>query len=339
MMHIGYDRIAPRLVLKSTRTGCLSTVFYVRKETAMSIILESIFPVFALMILGHILMRTDFLSADFFKISDKLVYFILFPAMLFWKIGGAGSAVQFNWPLMASVLTVVFAGYLASLVYIKTAGVTSFEAGSFSQCAYRFNTYVGLAVILSALGEEGVTRFGVIISLCIPIINVLAVTTLIWFSQARYSAGEKSWLVLKALLLNPLIIGCLAGLAYPFLETPIPPFIDNTLRLLTVSALPLALLSIGAGLTFARFVVYFKQTLAISGIKLILMPGLGFLLLNAIGIQGIDLRVAMIFLALPTSSMSYILSSQLHSDPHLASAAVALTHVLSFVSLSIVLLV
>ena len=61
-----------------------------------------------------------------------------------------------------------------------------------AQCSFRFNTYLGMAVVLSTLGEVGVTEFGVIISLVIPFINILAVSTLIWYSSESYSAAKKS---------------------------------------------------------------------------------------------------------------------------------------------------
>jgi predicted permease len=52
-------------------------------------VFENLFPVFALICAGHALRRCEFASAEFLKVSDRLVSFILFPVMLFWKVGGA----------------------------------------------------------------------------------------------------------------------------------------------------------------------------------------------------------------------------------------------------------
>jgi predicted permease len=57
----------------------------------------------------------------------------------------------------------------------------------------------------------------------------------------------------------------------------------------------------------------------------------------AFDVTGIAFKVGMLFFAMPTSTALYVLSSQLNSDTKLASASIALSTVLSFVSLSVVL--
>ena len=154
----------------------------------MSIILNSIFPVFALIVFGSVLKRFSFINDDFLKTSDKLIYFIFFPALLFWKIGAPTSPTPVDWKLSLAVLSAVFAIYVAGLVLVKIIRVASYEVGAFSQCCYRFNTYVGMAVILMALGDEPVREFAVMIGVAIPFINILAVSTLIWYSGRSYPA-------------------------------------------------------------------------------------------------------------------------------------------------------
>jgi hypothetical protein len=73
--------------------------------------------------------------------------------------------------------------------------------------------------------------------------------------------------------------------------------------------------------------------------KLVILPLTGYLLLNAFNATGISFKVGMIYFALPTSTTLYILSSQLSSDTQLASAAIALSTILSFISLSVALLI
>jgi hypothetical protein len=301
-------------------------------------IINNILPVFALLALGRVLADKGFVPEPFFKAADKLVYYVCFPAMLFWKIGGAGGEDIFNWRLNLAVLAVVFLGYLAGMAYALVARMNAFQVGAFSQCSYRFNTYLGMAVIMSAYGEAGVTEFGVIISLTIPFINVLAVGTLIWFSSQSYSFRDKVQMVLRAMLVNPLIIACLAGMAYALLGPPFPTFFENTFRLLAAAALPLALLSIGQSLTFARVRSRLRPVLAASAVKLAFMPLVGYLILKAANIDGLSFQVAMVFFALPTATSAFILSSQLNSDAHLASAAIAASTLFSFVSLSAVML-
>jgi hypothetical protein len=81
-----------------------------------------------------------------------------------------------------------------SLIYVKLVRMPDYAVGSFAQGSFRFSTYIGMAVMLADLGEEGLRQFGVLIGFVIPFINVLAVTTLIWFSGESYA-----WLRNKAL--------------------------------------------------------------------------------------------------------------------------------------------
>ena len=81
------------------------------------------------------------------------------------------------------------------------------------------------------------------------------------------------------------------------------------------------------------------RALASGVLKLALLPVLGLLCLYLFGVTGTAWSVSMLFFALPTSTAIYILSSQLRSDLDLASAVIVLSTLLSFVSMSLVLLV
>lgn len=304
----------------------------------MSQILDNVLPVFVLMALGRVIMARGWAPPAFFAASDKLVYFVFFPALLFWKIGSAGPELTAPPALIAAVLAAVALVWGLSLVYARLAGVDTFQAGTFSQVSYRFNTYVGMAVILSAFGEEGVARFGIIISLAIPFINLLAVSTLVWFSQARYSGAQKTKLVFKALLANPLILSCLAGIAWARLDLELPVFLQRSLSLAANLSLPLALLSIGGSLALDKLKGRVGLSLLSCLLKLLVLPLVGWGLLSLAGVRGLSMAVAMVFFALPTATSAYILSRQMNSDADLAGASIVLSTLLSFFSLSAVLM-
>ncbi len=304
----------------------------------MSAIVDNVLPVFVLMALGQVLLRTGLAGQKFFDTSDRLIYFIFFPALLFWKIGIAGPELVVPGGLILAVLLSVLLVWLLTLGYIHLAGVSPFQAGTFSQVSYRFNTYIGMAVVLSAFGEEGVARFGIIISLAIPFINLLAVTTLVWFSQAHYTGAQKLRMVLRALLINPLILACLAGIAFARSGLELPVFLERSLALGASVALPVGLMSIGAALSLGKLKGRLGLSFLASALKLLLMPLIGFLLLRLMGVDGLSLSVAMLFFALPTATSAYILATQMKSDAHLAGASIVLSTILSFASLSAALI-
>jgi malonate transporter and related proteins len=303
------------------------------------IIPNAIFPIFILLFLGSILKRFNITNDTFLKTSDKLVYFIFFPVMLFWKIGSASPerAVSVNL-CSASILAVILV-YLLSLAMIRLFHISNFQAGTFSQACYRFNTYIGMAIVMNSLGESGVRYFGILIGFAIPIINVLAVSTLIWHSEKKGSLGKNVKVLLKAVISNPLILGCAAGLVFSRFHLSFPIFIDNTFQLMTSVTMPLALISIGGSLTLTGLKHHTKISLIASLLKILVLPTIGFFLLTSFSVTGIPFKAGMIFFALPTSTSIYVLSAQMNSDTQLASAAIMLSTLFSFISLSIALLI
>ncbi|MBI5581157.1 MAG: AEC family transporter [Deltaproteobacteria bacterium] len=304
----------------------------------MTIVLENLFPIFALMAAGKLMRHWNFTTEAFLRVSDRLVYFIFFPAMLFWKIGGAPPDLSGESAFYAAVTLAVAAVYLLSTTFIIVGRVGTYQAGSFSQSCYRINTFIGVAVMMSTFGEEGVRRFGILIGIFVPLIHVLSISTLIWFGGKRVALRAQISQTARALATNPLVLACVGGMIYGQLVNRFPGFIDNTLRLASYVTLPLALLSVGSMLTLESLRTHLRLALAASLFKLLVLPAIGFMCLRALGTDGPSFRIGMIFFSLPTSSAAYILSSQLNSDPELASAAIALSTLLSFFSLSAALL-
>jgi predicted permease len=301
-------------------------------------VLNNLFPVFALILFGSVLKRYHFTDDAFLKTSDRLIYYFFFPILLFWKIGGTSTNLFANPGLYKAVICAVLSIYALSTIYIKLFKVPAFQAGSFSQSCYRFNTYIGVAIVFNALGEEGIQQFGILIGMIIPLINVLAVSTLTWFSNKRTLPGKRIGQTVRALISNPLIIACIGGIVYAHWQSGFPQFIDNTLKLASYVTLPLALLSIGSILTLSRLQDHFKLALVSSVFKLLVLPMTGFVFLRVFAVGGLAFKVGMIYFTLPTSTALYVLSSQLDSDTELASASIALSTLLSFFSLSVGLL-
>lgn len=303
----------------------------------MILVLHNVLPVFALIALGGLLGRLGMTGPEFYRTADRLIYFIFLPALLFWKTGNPSAAPDFDWPWVAAVCGALIATHLLCLAWVRVSGMPRRQVGSFCQGAYRFNTYIGMAIVLSVYGEPGVSRFSLLVGFAIPLINILAISALVWYSDRDYSGPQRIWMVVRSIITNPLVIACAAGITWARPGIPFPGFMDNTLRLLSLIALPLALLSIGASLTFDKLDSNLGVTLTACFLKLVLMPLGGWLLLRLAGSTGLDFAVAMVFFALPTSTASYILSAQLGSDPDLATAEIVLTTLLSIVALSLVI--
>jgi predicted permease len=301
-------------------------------------VLNGLLPVFTLIIFGSLLKHFQLTNDVFLKTSDKLTYYIFFPLLLFWKIGGASAALFSDSGFYKAVLCAVLTVYVLSTAFIFLFKVPDFKAGSFSQSCYRFNSYIGVAIVLTALGEKGIKHFGILIGMIIPIINVLCVLTLTWFSEKKMVTVRGLGKILKSLISNPLILACISGILYANIWDEFPAFLNSTLQLCAYVALPLAMLSVGGALSLSSIKNHFKLSLIASLFKLLVLPAIGCLFLMAFEVSGLSFKVGLIYFALPTSPVLYVLSSQLNSDTELASASIALSTLLSFFSLSAALL-
>ena len=299
-----------------------------------AMVFSSLFPVFALLLMGHLLKRFGLTNEAFLNTSDRLIYFIFFPMLLFWKIGGADTGGGISWDLCLVGIIAIGVIYLVSAMAMKVFKVSAFKAGTFSQSCYRFNTYIGMAIVYNALGDEGVKHFGILIGFVIPFINVLAVSTLIWYSGERITLKNRIRVTLREIVTNPLIIGCLTGLLYARFINAFPVFLDNAFSLSAAIALPLALLSIGGSLTMKSLKGNLRLSTVAAAIKLLLLPVVGYVLLVFFQVSGVPFKVGMIYFTLPASASIYVLSAQLNSDTDLASAAIVLSTILSFFSLT-----
>jgi predicted permease len=301
-------------------------------------VLQHLFPVFSLILAGILLKHYGLTNKPFLATTDRLIYTIFFPALLFWKIGSA--RIDISPQLLRFYLAVAGAVaivYLASVLYIFIFNVPAYQAGAFSQSCYRFNTYVGVAITLNLFGTQGVARFGVLIGFMIPMINLLAVTTLIWFSEQPGNWRQRIGVTGRALISNPLILACLCGLLYARFAQAFPPFIDNTLSLSASVSLPLALLSIGGSLTLDTLKMHLSLATVSVVLKLLVLPAVGYTLMRILNVDPTYIPIGVIFFALPTSTAIYVLSAQLSGDTEYASAAIALSTAMSLISLSLVL--
>jgi len=251
-------------------------------------VINTLFPVFCLIFMGRILALTGLASREFFKSSDKLVYYIFFPSMLFWKIGGADSSYLPDPALPLAALCAIMLVFSISTLFVAFTGISDFQAGTFSQSCYRFNTYIGMAIVLNAQGEEGVVILGILAGLLIPVINVFSVSILIWFSGKRYSVKSRFVRLLRELVSNPLILACLAGILFSRMGLYFPVAIDNLFRLLSMVTLPLALLSIGSIFSLSTLKGHFFLSVLASLFKMGMLPLAGVMFMMHFGVTGED---------------------------------------------------
>jgi len=300
-------------------------------------IINIVLPVFLVIGLGYLLRRIGLIDQPFLLQTNRLVFYVCLPLLLFYKIGQADFVRNFNPTLvigsMLIIVLIFFLAYAWGLLRKDPPAVR----GSFTQAAFRSNlAYMGLAIVFNAYGDEGLTRAGILMGFLVPVLNLFAILALTLPHRSQDHTEKHLWL--RQLALNPLIIASFAGIAWSILKLPLPQVLDGGLNIATGMTLPLALLAIGASFSVERLRGDLFQALAATGFKILLMPVAAALLLTLLGVRGMDLGIGIIFAGAPAATANYIMAQQLKGDAELAGTTVMLSTLCSAVTYTIALL-
>jgi len=197
------------------------------------------------------------------------------------------------------------------------------HAGS-AQVAFRFNSFIGLALAERLAGPEGLLMIAVLIGFCVPLFNVGAVWPMARHAQRHFG---------RELLRNPLIIATLSGLAANLLGLTIPPWANPTLARIGAASLALGLLAAGAGLHFASLARAKTLGVGILAIRHLLLPLIALGLAHAFGLTPVQRTILLAFSALPTASSAYVLAARMGYDGSYVAGLVTLSTLLGMVSL------
>lgn len=260
---------------------------------------------FALIAIGLLLRRLwpDSFNRGFWTGAEKLVYYVLFPALLFNAINRA----QFSLATEATVLGVAVGAFF-SAVLLGFAGrwIVRPAPDVFASCvqtAFRYNSYIGLALAHSLLGARGVALLALVLGVCIPLANVFAV-----YALARHA--ERG--LLRELASNPLILATVGGLATNLLGWKLPTLLATSLLdRLGSGGLALGLLCIGAGLTLDNLQAPRRVIAYFTTVKLALFPAIALGLAWLAGLRGLEAQLVVLFAALPTASTAYVLAARM----------------------------
>jgi len=302
-------------------------------------ILNIVLPVFAVIALGTLLKRLGLIDTPFLQQTNRLVYYVCLPLLLFYEIGRADFLANFNSRLVLGSILAVTITFLASYAYTVVRGYPPAARGVFSQGAFRGNiAYVGLAIVFNALGQTGLTRAGILMGFLVPFLNLYAIIALLWPHRQAQSDKGVTYLV-RQVALNPLIIASFAGIAWSFLALPMPLILERSLKIASGMALPLALLAIGGAFSVERLRGDLFTAALAAGAKLVWMPLLAAFLLHLLGVSGQDLEIGVLIAATPAATANYIMAQQLKGDAELAGTIVMLSTLLSALTYTIALLV
>jgi predicted permease len=259
-------------------------------------------PDFALIALGYLICRHTPLDRSVWDGAERLVYYVLFPCLLFQSIVRNPIRVSDIVSLGGVGLAIVGTGIVLAYALGRLPGVDPMTHASGAQTAFRFNTYVALAMAERLAGTSGVAWQALLMAVCVPVCNVAAV----WPLARQGGHGY-----LRELVRNPLILATVAGLVGNLAGLQLPDLATTTLSRIGAAALPLGLMAAGAGLRFGALRESPGLTAGLMAIRHGVLPAVGIALVIVLQLPPAQQAVIVAFAAMPTASSAYVLATRM----------------------------
>lgn len=302
-------------------------------------ILDTLLPLYLLISLGYIFRHRGFPTYDFWEGVEKMVYFVLFPALIFSNLARAEINPQLISQILIGVAIPTFLIGASQWLGLLNRRISRKTFSSMYQGAVRNNTTIGLVIAGIIMPGHGVAVMALIMTIMVIINNITCVTVLTHYGDAsQRDTATQNKSMLRNIASNPLILASVLGLVFNFLPVSLPDALHSAIYFLGQTGLPLALLAVGAGLNLTTFM---GKTFALSVstvAKLALMPALIYLFANYLDLAPEDTAMLVLYGGLPTAMSSYVLSSQLGGDKETMAQIIALQTLLAAFTLPVVLL-
>ena len=292
-------------------------------------IARALAPEFALIAIGWALASLLGWREAFWSPIERLTYWVLFPALLFYGNARAPVDLASAGPLMAGGALVLAIGCVLALIgkWVTRPEPRVF-AGVF-QCGFRFNAYMAFALANGLYGAQGLAGMALLLGCMVPLANAGSVWAL--------TAGQSPQQIARELVTNPLIVSCLAGLAWGSLGLPLPEWTATTLSRFGNAALVLGLLAVGAALRFgavSRGGAYLPYVLIV---KLAILPLVAWVIARFLGLESASAGLLLIYAAVPLPASAYVLAVRLNGAPEVVALAITISVLASLVTLPIAL--
>jgi malonate transporter len=287
-----------------------------------------LFPDFSLILCGYLVCRYTALNRSVWEKVESLVYFFLFPVLLFHSIvrspldlGAASSLIAAGLALGVSGIALAY-----SVPWWPGVGraIDRRQHAGAAQVAFRFNSFIALALAERLAGPQGLQQIAVLIGVCVPLFNVGAVWPMARHAQRGF---------LRELVRNPLIIATALGLTANLLGFRMPVWLEPTVTRIGGASLALGLMAAGAGLQLGSLARDKALSVSLLGIRHLLTPLVALGLTVAFRLDPVQATALLTFSALPTASSCYVLATRMGYDGAYVAGLVTLSTLLGMVSL------
>jgi malonate transporter len=253
---------------------------------------QLLFPDFSLIVCGYLICRYTALNRTVWEQVETLVYYFLFPVLLFQSIVRSPLDLRAASTLISAGLLLGTSGIALaySLPYLPWLGkhINRRDHAASAQIAFRFNSFIGLALADRLAGSLGLQLIAVLIGVCVPLFNVAAV-----WPMARHAKRN----FVTELVRNPLILATAAALVVNLLGFTLPVWLEPTVTRIGGASLALGLMAAGAGMQFGHLSNARTLAVAVLSIKHLILPLLALGLARALGLEPVQTAILLAFSA------------------------------------------
>jgi malonate transporter and related proteins len=289
---------------------------------------QLLFPDFSLILCGYLLCRLTSLNRSVWEPVERLVYYVLFPVLLFYSIlknplDWRAATQLMGAGLSMGVLGIALAYSLPHWPWVGRHIDKRLHAAS-AQVGFRFNSFIALALADKVAGPQGLPMLAVLIGVLVPLFNVGAVWPMARHAQRGF---------LAELVRNPLILATGGGLLANLAGFTIPEWLAPTLNRIGQASLAMGLMAAGAGMQLGAMAQAKALAVATLGIKHLALPLVAWGMARLWDLSPLQTSVLLMFSAVPTASSCYVLAARMGYNGAYVAGLVTLSTVLGVVSL------
>ena len=294
---------------------------------------NAILPIFITVLIGILLKRFSSLPDAFYTGSEKFVFRIGLPCMLFLDVASASAeSVSSRIPLVLFCVVGTLALCLILCFTVPVFVKDRAKAGAMVQGMFRSNfAILGIPLAISMFGDACRPVVASLLPFVIITYNVLAVLVLTVFSpsEKRKKPSELVKSILVEIAKNPLITGIVLALPFMLSGTKVPTVAEKVVDGFSDTVTALSLVSIGAGFDFSSVKRNVGNALFASLAKTVFVPLIMLSIAVSMGFRGVELGLVFIVFGSPVAVGSYIMAKNMHSDHSLAAQILLLSTLIS----------
>lgn len=287
-------------------------------------------PLMVYMILGALLRRSGVVDERILRGTNNIIFYVTLPAMCFRAVAASDLDTMFDTPFLLYIAVSILVLYALTAWLVPLLSKDNRRRGVLIMGTFRSNDAIfGLAVAAALLGEDNLGMMSIGVSLSVPLYALLSVVAMERYRGEHVRFGK----VLLRIAVNPIILGCAAGFVVNLLHITLPTVLQTSVNGLSAVTTPLAFMLLGGTISFSAVR---KNRLAISVVSLLRLLVIPIAVVGSfllLGFRGEFIVVALIIFGAPVAMITYTMSVSMQADDELAGALVAITSVLSILTM------